>query len=113
MGKEGENKLKDICARCKIKKWCVDFKEGRHAKITSRSICITCELREQLELGKEEILLLKKAQQEHITIVQELKNEISELKEELKCRSKTETQNYKCDENLNKRVGNMETAMKE
>ena len=52
--------LKATCCRCKVNKWCVDFKEGCAANITSRSICLFCELREKIESQQREIGELRK-----------------------------------------------------
>ena len=52
--------LKATCCRCKVNKWCVDFKEGCAANITSKSICLFCELREKIESQQREIEELRK-----------------------------------------------------
>ena len=52
--------LKAVCSRCKVNKWCVDFKEGCAANITSKSVCLFCELREKVDSQQKEIEELKK-----------------------------------------------------
>ena len=58
--KKPSTQLKATCFRCKVNKWCVDFKEGCAANITSRSICLFCELREVVDSQQKEIVELRK-----------------------------------------------------
>ena len=114
MGKSGELKLKHICNRCQVNKWCVDFKEGRHADITSRSICLTCELRELVEKGRKEILELRRAQQDQDRLVKKLENEIVDLRKQVEDRDQIVPEKTpKCNENITMRMNIMENAIKE
>ena len=73
--KKGGLVLKAICARCKINKWCVDFKGGCIAKINSDSICLFCELTEKFENQEMKIATQEKE-------ILELKKEIADLRKE-------------------------------
>ena len=53
--KKPSTQLKATCSRCKVIKWCVDFKEGCAANITSSSICLFCELREKIDSQERKI----------------------------------------------------------
>ena len=66
---------KAVCARCKVNKWCVDFKEGCIAKINSDSICLFCELTVKIENQEKKIASQEKE-------IMELKKEIVDLKKE-------------------------------
>ena len=55
----GGEKLKSVCSQCNINKWAVDFKEGSCARISSTSVCLSCEQAALIEEQKKEIESLK------------------------------------------------------
>ena len=73
--KKGAAAVKAVCSRCKVNKWCVDYKEGCIAKINSDSICLFCELKIKIESQEEKIASQGKE-------IMELKKEIVDLRKE-------------------------------
>ena len=55
----GGEKLKSVCSKCNINKWAVDFKEGSCSRISSISVCLSCEQAALIEEQKKEIESLK------------------------------------------------------
>ena len=60
----GAEKLKSVCFKCSINKWAVDFKEGCHSKLSTVSVCLSCEQASLIEAQKKEIDRLKIREQE-------------------------------------------------
>ena len=58
-------KFKSTCFKCKIQKWAVDFKEGSYSKLSSTSICLSCEQGALIEAQKKEIDMLKAKEKEN------------------------------------------------
>ena len=83
MGDRDRTKLKSLCARCGINKWIVDFKEGCAANISSRSICLSCEQAEKIEV-------LEKAMREKDNEMRKMKDIISKLEKKIENLNKTE-----------------------
>ena len=88
-------KLKSKCFQCENKKWCIDFKEQSHNKITRKSICQFCELKNMIRKQNEEITALKhqlKQQEENsnnnygetVKMLSDFQAEIEHLKHDIK-----------------------------
>ena len=78
----GPEKLKSTCFKCKIQKWAVDFKEGSYSKLSSTSICLSCEQGALIEVQKKEIDILKAKEKENdkrIACLEEYIKKIEEL----------------------------------
>ena len=78
----GPEKLKSTCFKCKIQKWAVDFKEGSYSKLSSTSICLSCEQGALIEAQKKEIDMLKAKEKENdkkITCLEEYIQKIEKL----------------------------------
>ena len=76
MGDGVRLKLKCLCARCRINKWAVDFKEGSAANISSKSICLACE-------QGEKISKLENAMREKDIEIKKMKDIISKLEKKM------------------------------
>ena len=69
-------KLKSVCFKCKVSKWATDFKEGCYSELSSMSVCLFCDLKEEIEV-------LKTKDRENNRIIQDLRTQILEMKKYL------------------------------
>ena len=63
-GKNGPGTLKHTCYRCGIKKWVIDFKEGKSADLLRTSVCLFCELQLTIEKQATQLRNYEKSLQE-------------------------------------------------
>lgn len=75
----GAEKLKSVCFKCSVNKWAVDFREGCHSKLSTTSVCLSCEQASLIEAQKREIESLKMREQEHDDRIKKLEEHISKL----------------------------------
>ena len=57
-------KLKHNCTKCKINKWCIDYKEGCAADLRRSNVCLSCEQASKIEKQCERITYLEKENEE-------------------------------------------------
>lgn len=79
MASTTEKRLKAECFRCKINKWAADFKEGSITKISSTSVCLSCEQAAKIEAQQKEIDWLKNRDQEREKIMKKLEERIRKI----------------------------------
>ena len=72
----GAQKLKSVCFKCNVSKWAVDFKEGCYSELSSKSVCLFCDLKGEIEI-------LKNKDIENNRIIQDLVSQISVMKKQL------------------------------
>ena len=75
----GTEKLKSVCSRCKVKKWVVDFKEGSYSKISSESVCLSCDQAALIEEQKQEIEKLKSRDRENEDRIRKLEEYVKKI----------------------------------
>ena len=78
----GGEKLKSVCSKCNINKWAVDFKEGSCSRISSISVCLSCEQAALIEEQKKEIESLKikdQQKEDRIRTLEEYVRKIEQL----------------------------------
>ena len=75
----GPKVLKSVCFKCKINKWVVDFREGCCSKISSMSVCLSCEQAALIEAQKKEIESLKSREQEREGRIRKLEDFVSKI----------------------------------
>ena len=75
----GAEKLKSVCFKCNVNKWAVDFKEGCHSKLSTTSVCLSCEQASLIEAQKKEIDRLKIREQEKDDKIKKLEERISKI----------------------------------
>ena len=75
----GAEKLKSVCFKCSINKWAVDFKEGCHSKLSTVSVCLSCEQASLIEAQKKEIDRLKIREQEKDDKIKKLEERVSKM----------------------------------
>lgn len=73
----GPEKLKSLCFKCRVNKWAVDFKEGCHSKLSTTSVCLSCEQAAVIVAQKKEIDMLKNRMQEQDDRLKKLEEYIS------------------------------------
>ena len=77
----GAEKLKSVCFKCKVNKWVVDYKEGNYLKISSTSVCLSCEQASLIEAQKKEIDRLKTKEQEQDEKIRKLEEHASKMEQ--------------------------------
>ena len=74
-----EEKLKSVCSKCNINKWAVDYREGCYDKLSSRSVCLSCEQAALIEMQGKEIERLKAREQERDDKIRKLEDLVRKL----------------------------------
>ena len=72
-------KLKSVCSKCNINKWAVDYKEGCYDKLSSRSVCLSCEQAALIETQGKEIERLKAREQQRDDKIRKLEDLVRKL----------------------------------
>ena len=72
-------KLKSVCSKCNIKKWAVDYREGCYDKLSSRSVCVSCEQAALIEMQGKEIERLKAREQQRDDKIRKLEDLVRKL----------------------------------
>ena len=75
----GAEKLKSVCFKCEVNKWAVDFREGCHSKLSSTSVCLSCEQAALILAQKRDIDRLKIREQEQDDRIRKLEEHISKI----------------------------------
>ena len=113
----GAEKLKSLCFKCKINKWAVDFKEGSYSKLSSTSVCLSCQQGELIAAQKKEIDLLKAKNTEYTNKIKKLEDSIKKIETALKGGVKNQTGNEASSKNqptnMDEKIKALENAVKE
>ena len=75
----GAEKLKSVCLKCGVNKWAVDFREGCHSKLSSTSVCLSCEQAALIVAQKQDIDRLKIREQEQDDRIRILEERLSKI----------------------------------